>query len=249
MSVLIIERDENLKTLCLNRPEHANALNAELVDAITQEIELSGRDGTRTLILRGNGKSFCSGFDFSQIEKLSDAELADRIVNIERMLQALYHAPFVTLALIHSMAFGLGADLVCCCHRRVSTPGCRYQFPGRNFGILLGTRRLSHRVGTDNAIGILTSNRIFEAPEALEMGFLTDIAPVRQWPDQIESAQSASNTITSEQIQQMLAAVVPDIRATDMTELIAAVSVSGLVDRVLEFRDKIQTNMGKRTRW
>lgn len=249
MSVLEVERDDTLKTLCLNRPERANALNAELVNALAEEIERSQHDGTRALVLRGNGKSFCSGFDLDEIENLSDAEVANRVLNIERMLQALYHAPFITLALVHSMAFGAGADLVCCCHRRISTPGCRYRMPGLNFGILLGTRRLSQRVGVDNAISVLTNTRIFEAPEALKMGFLTEISPVRQWPEQIESARNASTAIAGEHIRRMLEVVVPDTRAADMADLEASVSVPGLVDRILEYRDTMRANLGKKTRW
>ncbi len=249
MSVLEIERNNALKTLCLNRPERANALNAELVDALAEEIERSCHDGTRMLVLRGNGKSFCSGFDLNDIENSSDAEVAARVMNIERMLQALYHAPFITLALVHSMAFGAGADLVCCCHLRISTPGCRYRMPGLNFGILLGTRRLSHRVGMDNAINILTNTRIFEAPEALKMGFLTEIAPVRQWPEQIESTHNASTVIANDHIRRMLEVVVPDTRSADMADLEASVSTPGLVDRIVEYRESMRANLGKQTRW
>ena len=58
MSVLIVERQDTLKTLTLNRPERGNALNAELVDALSEEIEKSARDGTRTLVLHRCWKGF-----------------------------------------------------------------------------------------------------------------------------------------------------------------------------------------------
>ena len=53
MSVLIVEQDEDLKILQLNRPDRANALNGQLVQALIDEIDRSSDDGTRTLVIRG----------------------------------------------------------------------------------------------------------------------------------------------------------------------------------------------------
>ena len=132
MAVLLVERNETLKFLSLNRPERANSLSAELVEALTDTFSESCTDGTRTLVIRGNGNSFCSGFDLSNLE--SESEVADRILKVETMLQAVHHAPFLTVALVHSMAFGAGADLVCSCNIRIAEAGSRFCMPGLNFG-------------------------------------------------------------------------------------------------------------------
>ncbi len=246
MSVLIVERQETLKTLCLNRPHRANALNAELVDALAEEINRAGTDGTRTLILRGSGKVFSSGFDLNEIERLSDADVAARVLNIERMLQALFHAPLITVALVQSMAFGAGADLVCCCHRRIATEDSRFCMPGLNFGILLGTRRLVHRVGFDNALSVLTDTRVFGASEALSMGYLTDTAAVDSWPEYVESAKYRGIAIANEYQRRMFEVVIPDTRQADMADLEESVSMPGLVDRILEYRDRMRIRTGKK---
>lgn len=247
MSVLTTERRGSLKTLHLNRPHRANALNAELVDALARAIDDSCTDGTRTLVLRGSGKSFCSGFDLNEIERLPDADVAERVLDIERMLQSLYHAPLVTTALVHSMAFGAGADLVCCCHRRIATAESRFCMPGLNFGILLGTRRLTHRIGVDNALSVLTNTRVFDAQEALDMGYLTEIAPAGNWPERIEAAKHAGESLPGDYFGSMLNIVLPDTRQADLADLEESVTAPGLVERILEYRDRMRSRSGKKS--
>ena len=243
MAVLLVERNETLKILSLNRPERANSLSAELVEALADTFSESCTDGTRTLVIRGNGKSFCSGFDLSNLE--NESEVADRIHKVETMLQAVHHAPFLTVALVHSMAFGAGADLVCSCNIRIAEAGSRFCMPGLNFGIVLGTRRLAHRIGTDNAINVLINTRVFDASEALKMGFLTRIVSQEEWSEQIELAKQAGAAIASEHVRQMLRVAVPDTRSEDMADLIESVGVPGLVDRITSYRNSLRKHSGK----
>ena len=245
MSVLIVERLEDLKILRLNRPERANALSAELVQALTDEIDKSSSDGTRTMVIRGEGRSFCSGFDLGDLENSTDSQVAARVINVENMLQAVHHAPFLTVALVHNMAFGAGADLVCSCHIRIADPDTRFCMPGLNFGILLGTRRLRARIGTDNAVSVLINTRVFDAVEALDMGFLSQVAPKDSWADHIESARKAGSAIVSDQVARMLKVVVNDTRKEDMEDLVESVSAPGLIDRIVAYRDSMRRKSGK----
>lgn len=245
MSVLIVERDEDLKTLHLNRPECANALNGELVQTLHEEIDRSCSDGTRTMVVRGSGGSFCSGFDLNKLESAADSEVAKRLVNIEKMLQALYHAPFLTVALVHSKAFGAGADIVCCCKVRIAESGSRFCMPGLNFGVLLGIRRLRTRVGLDNAFGVLINTEVFDADKALEMGFLTHVAGQENWRQHVGSARSAGRAIAAGHVRRMMKVVVNDTRREDMADLIESVSEPGLVGRIVDYRDSMRKKSGK----
>ncbi|MDE0308547.1 MAG: enoyl-CoA hydratase/isomerase family protein [Acidiferrobacterales bacterium] len=245
MSGLIVEHDADLKILQLNRPDRANALNADLVQALIDEIDRSAYDGTRTLVIRGSGRSFCSGFDLGNLEEAIDSEVADRIVDVEKMLQALYHAPVLTVALVQSMAFGAGADLVCSCHVRIAEPGSRFCMPGLNFGILLGTRRLKSRIGTDNTVSVLVNTRVFDADQAIQMGFLTHVASRDTWEQHIESARLAGNAVAASHVRRMLNVVADDTRHEDMADLIDSVSEPGLVQRIVDYRNTMRKQSGK----
>ena len=96
---LLRQHDKHVTRLTLNRPQKANALSASLVEALLDAIDYAATDGTRLLILEGTGAHFCAGFDFSEMQARSEGDLALRFVRIETLLQALYHAPYETLAL------------------------------------------------------------------------------------------------------------------------------------------------------
>src|SRR5688572_23541817 len=119
---LVREHEGHVTRLTLNRPQKANALSAPPVEALTDAVEYAGTDGTRLLILDGAGSHFCAGFDFTDYQDASDGDLALRFIRIEMLLQALYHAPYETLAFAHGRVFGAGADLVASCGIRVAAP-------------------------------------------------------------------------------------------------------------------------------
>ena len=238
MSDELLRKHENHVTrLTLNRPQKANALSAALVEALIDAVEYAATDGTRLLILDSAGSHFCAGFDFTDAQTQSEGELALRFLRIETLLQALYHAPYETLALAHGRVFGAGADIVASCGIRIAAPGTTFRMPGLRFGVVLGTRRLVHRIGADQARDILSTARTFDAVEALGAGFLTGITAAEEWLAQIAAAQSAAETLTPAAASALHRRTVTDSRAEDMAELARSVSTPGLKERIRKYRE------------
>ena len=73
MSELIVERSGDVLKLSLDRPQRANSLGPDLVEELIQAFE--DLRGARLVVLTGEGKSFCSGFDLSDIDSLSDGRV------------------------------------------------------------------------------------------------------------------------------------------------------------------------------
>ncbi|RPJ47122.1 MAG: enoyl-CoA hydratase/isomerase family protein [Betaproteobacteria bacterium] len=238
MSDELLRKHENHVTrLTLNRPQKANALSPSLVEALLDAVEYAATDGTRLLILDGAGSHFCAGFDFSDVQTSSEGDLALRFIRIETLLQALYHAPCATLALAHGRVFGAGADLVASCGLRVAAPDTTFRMPGLRFGVVLGTRRLVHRVGADQARDILSTSRSLAAEEALACGFVTGIATQQDWPALINATQSAAETLTPAAAAALHRRTVTDSRAEDMAELTRSVTTPGLKERIRRYRE------------
>lgn len=168
------ERGGAVLRLRLDRPQRRNALGPELVAALDAAIAGAEGDGTALLVLQGEGPDFCAGFDLSDAESLSEAELLHRFVSIELLLARLWAAPFATLAAVHGRVYGAGADLVACCDRRVVLEEARFRFPGAGFGLLLGTRRLGERIGRAAARDLVRSGREVASEEALRLGLATE---------------------------------------------------------------------------
>jgi enoyl-CoA hydratase len=228
-------RDGETTELLLNRPAKANALSAELVERLISAVAVAESDGTRLLVLRGEGANFCAGFDFSGIEQTSDAELLARFTRIELLLQAIYHAPFATLALCHGGTYGAGADLVCACDRRIAAPATVFRMPGFRFGIALGTRRLTQRIGADRACDILGSSRTFQSSEAEQCGFITEIAEPGDWAGLIEQAAMRIR-LDPASYATMKSLIQPDTREADLAALVRSAGAPGLKERIKAFR-------------
>jgi len=235
---LIRKHDAHLTRLTLNRPHKANALSATLVEALLDAVEYAHGDGTRLLTLEGAGEHFCAGFDFSGFHEQSEGDLALRFIRIETLLQTLHHAPFETLAFAHGKNFGAGADLVAACGVRIAAPKTTFRMPGLQFGVVLGTQRLAHRVGADHARSILSESRTFGADEALKPGFITAIADTPDWRGLIEQTLAHAEQLTPAAATALHRQTTPDTRADDMAALARSVSVPGLKERIRLYREK-----------
>ena len=236
---LLRTHDNHLTRLTLNRPAKANTLSASLVEALIDAVEYACTDGTRLLVIDGAGNHFCAGFDFTGYQEQSEGDLALRFIRIETLLQTLHHAPFETLALAHGKIFGAGADLVAACGIRVAAPGTTFHMPGLRFGVVLGTRRLAHRIGSDHARAILSESRTFGTDEALGIDFITRIEAQTQWPDIVQRTQAHCEPLTPTAAAALHRQTTPDTRADDMSALARSVSTPGIRERIRLYRESI----------
>jgi len=84
--VVIVEKDEHVLTVTLNRPEKRNAVNSEVMCRLYDAwVELDRDDELRVAILTGRGETFCAGMDLGEIGKLStgkaDNEYMQRVMS------------------------------------------------------------------------------------------------------------------------------------------------------------------------
>jgi len=237
VSELLAEGDGDVLTLTLNRPDKRNALSPGLVEALLARATAAYDDGTRLLVLRGAGRNFSAGFDFGDLETVTDAELLRRFVRIEELLQAVYHAPYDTLALAHGRNFGAGADLICACARRIAAPGSTFLLPGLRFGLVLGTRRFAARVGAAEARRLLGDGVTFDADEAHGLGFVTAVAAPEEWPAHVADARAAATALTPYARADLHRVVTEDTRDRDLADLVRSAARPGLTQRIQHYRN------------
>lgn len=128
-------------TATLDRPERANALSAELVEALHAVLDEAEAARPRALVLRGNARHFAAGFDLGGLGAETDASLALRFLRVGLLLERLLAAPYPTVAVAEGAAVGAGADLVLACDHRLVDPAVTLRFPGSAFGVALGVVR------------------------------------------------------------------------------------------------------------
>ncbi len=236
--------DDGVLTLTLNRPKASNALSLDIAEAIYSAI--NSASSVRLAVIKGEGKNFCAGFDLSDVGALSDADLLWRFLRIETMLQAVHHAPFPTIALAQGHIIGAGADLFAACTYRLAAPEAKLRFPGWNFELALGTRRLERLIGKDAALDILLNGRIVLAQEAKAVGLATQIADQTEWPDNLDALAARTVQMSAFSTQQMRNLTTVDTRAQDIASVVATAGRPGLRGRILDYQRAVKKAREKR---
>ena len=226
--MLTIEHQAGVTLLRLQRPERGNALGPMLVEGlISATSEAFANASVHTLVLQGEGRHFCTGLDLSDLATLSDADLLLRLVRIETLLAMLWHAPIRTVAQAKGRTWGAGADLLVACEQRLVGSDTTLRFPGAQFGLVLGTRRLAERIGADAARALVLEGGELDATQALALGLasrITDslaLAPLRTSGDTGRAVRAASRS---------------DLRDADLAALVRSAAVPGLQQRITQYR-------------
>ena len=226
--MLTIDHQAGVTLLRLQRPERGNALGPMLVEGlISAASEAFANAAVHTLVLQGEGRHFCTGLDLSDLATLSDADLLLRLVRIETLLAMLWHAPIRTVAQAKGRTWGAGADLLVACEQRLVGSDTTLRFPGAQFGLVLGTRRLAERIGADAARALVLEGGELDATQALALGLasrITDtlaLAPLRTSGDTGRAVRAASRS---------------DLRDADLAALVRSAAVPGLQQRITQYR-------------
>src|SRR3989304_3437816 len=132
--LLLIERDEKIATVTLNRAEKRNALNTQLRDEISAALEeLEADDAVSVAVLTGAGPVFCAGFDTKEFETAPPAEIFSG-ESSRRYHLRVQHFRKPLVAAVNGPAMGGGFDLAVLCDVRVAAEGAAFGHPEVKFG-------------------------------------------------------------------------------------------------------------------
>ncbi|WP_198371519.1 enoyl-CoA hydratase/isomerase family protein [Roseomonas rosulenta] len=234
-----VEADGAVHTIRLTRPDRGNALGPELVAAIDAALDVVLAAGARLVVLRGEGRHFCTGFDLSDLDALSEGDLALRVIRIELLLQRIHALPVTTLALAGGRVFGAGADLFAACDHRVALGGASFAFPGPAFGLVLGSGRLAGLVGDGPARRLLLAGAAIEASQALAMGLATQAVEADAVDMAIGAARDAAVRLDAQTVAALHGRTRRADDAGDLAALARSVARPGLKERILAYRARL----------
>jgi methylglutaconyl-CoA hydratase len=124
----IVRADRGIVTVTLSRPEKGNALNRDLLVALHEACERFDRDlDVRVVMLRGQGKHFCTGADVA-------GGLGGAPVSIAETCERLDRLGKPTVAVIHGACVGAGVALAACCDAVLATPDAFFAIPEVRLG-------------------------------------------------------------------------------------------------------------------
>ncbi len=186
--VLLIEDIGLVRRLSMNRPERLNALNGELVEALSRALaEAENDDRVSVLILRGAGRAFCAGYDLEEDAAAGPMDSAGWYRELEgsaaRMLELIDH-PKPVIAQVHSYCLAGGTDLMLACDLCVCSDDAFFGYPDIRFGSGVVTMLLPWVVGARKAKELLfTGEDRIPAREALRIGLVNRVVPAAELDD------------------------------------------------------------------
>ena len=183
--LLLIQNENNICTLTLNRPEKKNSLSLESVELLGSTLkELAEDDAIRTVILRGAGdEAFCSGFDIGSLPTQSGTDADQRLKSldqVESLLQRLVSFPYPAIAMLNGFAFGLGCELSMCCDIRIGAEDIRMGMPPARLGLVYpwtGLLRFIQRIGIQSTKEMFFTGRTYTGRRIKELGLVDYLVP------------------------------------------------------------------------
>ena len=182
------DKSEGIATITLNRPERMNAFTPKMLDewlAALQDAHLDAE--TRVIILTAEGRGFCTGMDVQaqaqgqgllpQGRSPAAARnfLRDTVHRIPRLVAQL-DKPYI--AAVNGAAVGAGMDMASMCDVRIAADTARFGMTYVRMGLIPGDGGcyyLPRIVGMARALDLIWSGRLFDAEEALRIGYVSEI--------------------------------------------------------------------------
>ncbi|MEM7406879.1 MAG: enoyl-CoA hydratase/isomerase family protein [Pseudomonadota bacterium] len=182
---VLLEIDDRVATVTLNRPEALNALNSELSEDLTRaidEIKARAGDSVKAVVLTGAGRAFCSGGDIKSMnnEQRTPEAQRRRLRASHARIQDVMHLELPVVSLVHGAAAGAGANIALAADFVIATPKAMFMQAFGRIGLVPdwgGMYVLPRLVGLQRAKELIFTARRVGAEEALKLGMVTEIVP------------------------------------------------------------------------
>jgi enoyl-CoA hydratase len=186
--VLLVEDIGPVRRLTMNRPDALNALNGELLEAMSDAVRAAGHDDSvSVVIVRGAGRAFCAGYDLNEDAEGGEHDARywheELALSTDRMLE-LTDCPKPTIAQVHSYCLAGGTDLMLACDLAVVAEDAKFGYVDIRFGSGVVSMFLPWIVGVRRAKELLfTGEDRVSAQEALRIGMVNRVVPSDELTD------------------------------------------------------------------
>jgi len=170
-----------IAVITLNRPRIHNALNAEVVEQLSDMLnDLHKADGMRAVLIEGAGSSFSAGADITWMRAAADYTHQDNLEDaraLAHMLHLLYTLPQPSIALVDGAARGGGVGIIAACDMAIACRAATFAFSEVRLGLTPATISpyVLKAIGERAARRYFLTAETFDAEQALSMGLVHHI--------------------------------------------------------------------------
>ena len=203
---IIVEVEDHVATIKLNRPDAMNALNGQLLEELADALKDADKnDKVRCIILTGSDKAFAAGADIKEMSEKSFVEVYTSDMfgdEIEIMLRV--RKPII--AAVSGYALGGGCELAMMCDFIICSDTAKFGQPEINLGVIAGiggSQRLTRFVGKSKSMDMHLTGRFMDAEEAEHSGLVSRVVSCKKL---MEEARGAADKIAEKSLIATMAA-------------------------------------------
>ena len=197
---LLIEKDNGITVITINRPTKLNALNKATIDELHQAFDAENKDhSTKVIIITGSGeKAFVAGADISEFAHFSvedGRKLAAK--GQELLFDFVENLSTPVIAAVNGFALGGGLELAMSAHFRIASDNAKMGLPEVTLGVIPGyggTQRLPQLVGKGRAMEMIMTATMIDAETAKNYGLVNHVVPQAEL---LAFAKSIASKITN----------------------------------------------------
>jgi len=203
---IIVEVEDHVALITLNRPDAMNALNDQLLgELVTALQDAQENDKVRCIVITGSEKAFAAGADIKMMSEKGFVDVfagdlftpeSDAIMRIRKPI----------IAAVSGYALGGGCELAMMCDFIIASDTAKFGQPEINLGVIAGlggTQRLTRAIGKSKAMDMNLTGRFMDAEEAERAGLVSRIVPAKKLK---EEALNAAGKIAEKSMIALMAA-------------------------------------------
>ena len=177
---LIVEIEDNVALIRLNRPDALNALNSTLLGELAKALAAADKDdAVRCIIITGSEKAFAAGADIKEMAEKGFVEMFGEDF-FAAEAEAIIRTRKPIIAAVSGYALGGGCELAMACDFIICSDTAKFGQPEINLGIVAGlggTQRLTRFVGKSKSMDMHLTGRFMDAAEAERAGLVSRVVP------------------------------------------------------------------------
>jgi methylglutaconyl-CoA hydratase len=173
-----LETVAHVATVTLNRPEVRNAFHPSMIRELTEVFtELAGKPDVSVVVLRGEGKSFCSGADLGYMKSMADFSFEENrqdALELWGMFESLRNCPHPIVGRIHGHAMGGAVGLAALCDVAAAVTDTQFCFSEVRLGIAPAVISpfVLEKMSASYARRLMLTAEVFSAEQAFESGLV-----------------------------------------------------------------------------
>jgi len=205
MTAVLELYQDGVYTITLNRPEKKNAMDYELLQGLNDALKRAQQEKASFVVIRGSGKSFCSGGDLIAFKSASDAEAlidAEAAV-LNESIRTIRNINAIVIAGIEGVAVGAGVGLALACDLSIATKSTIMNMGYRRIGLTPdggGSIFLSRMVGAKRFNEFYLFSRNITMEEAKVLGLVNIVCEEEEFEATVEKTIASLKALPMETI-------------------------------------------------